>query len=56
MNQHLGAAILFNEFTAFIFAVHAKYEFCGAVKVEIIHVYPLVSPKNTRKSRQKAGF
>jgi hypothetical protein len=38
MNQHLGAAILFNEFTAFIFAVLTEYEFCGAVEVEIIHV------------------
>jgi hypothetical protein len=38
MNQHLGAAILLDEFTAFIFAVLAKYEFCGAVEVEIIHV------------------
>ena len=38
MNQHLGAAILFNEFTAFIFAVLAEYEFRGAVEVEIIHV------------------
>ena len=38
MNEHLRAAILFNEFTAFLFAVHAEDEFRGAVEIEIFHI------------------
>ncbi len=38
MNEHLRAAILFDEFTAFLFAVHAEDEFRGAVEIEIFHI------------------
>ena len=38
VDEHLRAAILFDEFTAFAFAAHAEHEFRRAVEIKIVHI------------------